>query len=182
MIDIRGKKVIVTGANSMIGRSVIKELQKREAIIDPVYHEECDLLNYEECLSRFKKSNPDFCIHAAGYNGNISFNRKYPADIFFNTTIMGLNTLNACTQVGVKKIVTLLENKPTSVNSSGNTIKNINQIHKLKLSVLKKAFSGKLIPQNSDDESVDILLEKIKQGKEQLIKKQKPSRWKKNVK
>jgi len=108
MIDIKGKKVIVTGANSMIGRSVIKELQKREAIIDPVYHEECDLLNYEECLSRFKKSNPDFCIHAAGYNGNISFNRKYPADIFFNTTIMGLNTLNACTKVGVKKIVTLL--------------------------------------------------------------------------
>jgi type I restriction enzyme, S subunit len=82
----------------------------------------------------------------------------------------------------LKKIVTLLENKSTSVNSFGTVIKNVNQIHKFKLSILKQAFSGKLIPQNPDDESVDILLQNIQYGKEQLIKKQKPSRWKKNVK
>ena len=108
MIDIRDKKIIVTGAKSMIGRGLIIELKERGAQVDPVYHEECDLLNYNECLDRFERSNADFCIHAAGYNGNIKFNERYPSDIFFNTATMGLNTLNACAKTGVKKVVTLL--------------------------------------------------------------------------
>mgnify|MGYP003624905156 FL=1 len=108
MIDIKNKKVIVTGAASMVGRSIIKELETRGAIVDRVLHEECDLLDFNQCLNKFKESKPDYCIHAAGYNGNISFNRQYPSDIFYNTTIMGLNTLKACSLVGVKKVVSLL--------------------------------------------------------------------------
>jgi type I restriction enzyme, S subunit len=47
-------------------------------------------------------------------------------------------------------------------------------------SVLKHAFEGKLVPQDPKDESVEILLQKIKHEKEQL--KQKTSRKSKNVK
>ena len=108
MINIQNKKVIVTGAKSMIGRSIIKELRNKDAIVEPLYHEDCDLLKYSECLQRFRRSKPDFCIHAAGYNGNISFNKKYPSDIFFNTSTMGLNVLNVCAKEGVRKVVTLL--------------------------------------------------------------------------
>ena len=108
MINLEGKKIMVTGDKSMVGRSVVKSIEKRGAIIDPILHEECDLLEYEQIYNRIKKFNPEYCIHAAGYNGNISFNKQFPSDIFFNTTIMGLNTLKACALLGVKKIVTPL--------------------------------------------------------------------------
>jgi hypothetical protein len=45
-----------------------------------------------------------------------------------------------------------------------------------------QSFEGKLIPQYLNDESVEILLNKISQEKQQLIQKQKPSRSTKNVK
>jgi len=108
MIDLKNKKVLVTGANSMIGRSVIACLSRRGAIVDPVLHEECDLLNYEQIFNRVNHFRPHYCIHAAGYNGNLNFNHKFPSDIFFNTTTMGLNTLKACAVLGVEKIVTPL--------------------------------------------------------------------------
>jgi len=108
MINLANTKVLVTGAASMIGRATIKTLEQRGATVIPVLHSECDLLEYSQALSAVKNAKPDYCIHAAGYNGNISFNKLYPADIFYNTTIMGLNTLKACAETGVKKVVSPL--------------------------------------------------------------------------
>ena len=58
----------------------------------------------------------------------------------------------------------------------------LTQLDIMKSSILKQAFEGKLVPQDPNDEPAEILLQKIKQEKEQLIQKQKPSRGKKNVK
>tara|TARA_R110002050_G_scaffold129291_1_gene250815 strand:+ start:51 stop:989 length:939 start_codon:yes stop_codon:yes gene_type:complete len=108
MTELKNKKVIVTGASSMIGRAVVKKLRERGAHVYELLHRDCDLLNFKETIRVFEKYNPDYCIHAAGYNGNINFNKLYPTDIFYNTTIMGLNTLKACAHVGVKKVVSAL--------------------------------------------------------------------------
>jgi len=56
------------------------------------------------------------------------------------------------------------------------------QFEKLREGILQKAFDGDLVPQNSDDETLEKILEKLKQEKEQLIQKQKESRRSKNVK
>lgn len=108
MINLSGKRVLVTGAASMVGRSIVSALEKEGAIVDEVLHEQCDLLDFQQCLARFEEFKPQYCVHAAGYNGNIGFNKQYPADIFYNTTIIGLNTLKACALVGVEKVVSLL--------------------------------------------------------------------------
>jgi nucleoside-diphosphate-sugar epimerase len=108
MINLENKKVIVTGAASMIGKSVTKKLEERGAIVHKVLHAECDLLDYNQTIKVFEDFNPDYCIHAAGYNGNINFNKLYPSDIFYNTTVMGVNTLKACAETGVEKVVSVL--------------------------------------------------------------------------
>jgi GDP-L-fucose synthase len=51
---------------------------------------------------------PDYCIHAAGYNGGIEFNRMYPADILFSNAVMGLNLHHACEWAGVKKLISIM--------------------------------------------------------------------------
>ena len=92
----------------MIGRATVKKLKSRGAIVVPILHENCDLRNYGGVESLFFRINVEYCIHLAGYNGNILFNKNYPADIFYNTTLMGLNVVKACASASVKKIVTAL--------------------------------------------------------------------------
>ncbi len=64
--------------------------------------------NIKQTLSVFKKYKPTYCVHSAGYNGNIQFNQTYPADIFANTAQMGLNILKSCQINGVQKVVSLV--------------------------------------------------------------------------
>ena len=51
---------------------------------------------------------------------------------------------------------------------------------KLESTILKQAFEGKLVQQDPNDEPAEILLEKIKQEKEQLKQKEKSNKRKKN--
>lgn len=108
MINLKNKNIIVTGPKSMIGRSVIKLLKKREANVWPLSHEEVNLLDQDETFKVINNINADYCLHLAGFNGNIRFNSIYPADIFFKTTQMGLNVLYACAENGVAKTVSVL--------------------------------------------------------------------------
>jgi len=59
---------------------------------------------------------------------------------------------------------------------------NLDFLFSLKNSILKQAFEGKLISQDPNDDSKEVLLDKITKEKEQLIQKQKVSRRRKNVK
>ena len=108
MIDLYKKRVLVTGASSMIGRAAVNRLAAREAEVISLFHAGCDLRNYKETEEAFTGLRPEYCIHLAGYNGNILFNKKYPADIFYNTTLMGLNVIKACAATDVKKVVSAL--------------------------------------------------------------------------
>jgi nucleoside-diphosphate-sugar epimerase len=108
MLNLEQKRVMVTGANSMIGRATIKALLQRKATVLPVYHGTCDLMINNQVDVTFHELKPDYVIHLAGYNGNILFNKQYPADIFYRTTVMGLNVLNCAAKYKVDKVVTAL--------------------------------------------------------------------------
>ena len=82
-----------------------------------------------------------------------------------------------------KEIVKEIESRYTLSDNIRNVVEtNLLQYKKLKSSILKQAFEGKLVPQDPNDEPAEILLQKIKAEKDQLIQKQKTSRSTKNVK
>lgn len=54
------------------------------------------------------------------------------------------------------------------------TVHELNRAERLRQSILKQAFSGKLVPQNPEDEPASVLLERIKSGKEES---KKPREW-----
>lgn len=92
--------------------------------------------------------------------------------------IIPITTLNE-----QRVIVNEIENQLYHINKNFNMINQLeSKISKITFSILKQAFEGKLVPQDPNDEPAEILLQKIKQEKEQLIQKQKPSRSTKNVK
>ena len=103
------KKVMVTGGDSMIGRAICKVLKNEKDInVDSVPHKQCDLLNTEQVRNRFLAFQPNYVIHAAGYNGGIEWNRLYPATIFQKTVQMGLNVLEMSHRFNVKKVVSII--------------------------------------------------------------------------
>ncbi len=104
---LENKKVILTGASSMMGHSVYKYLSGK-CTVYPITHRHTDLMDSQATLKLFNRLKADYCIHLAGYNGNIIFNQKYPAEIYHRTTQIGLNVLHSCLQSGVKKIVSLI--------------------------------------------------------------------------
>ena len=108
MIDLKDKRVLITGPNSMIGRAVIESLQSRGSVIWSAFHEDVNLVDNYSARHCFEVSEPDYVIHAAGWNGGIEWNKRYPADIFYRTSQMALNVLKCCEQYKVDKCLSIL--------------------------------------------------------------------------
>ena len=64
-------------------------------------------------------------------------------------------------------LVEVLDNQLEKLQLQHDTIKNsIESITKQKLNILKQAFNGKLVTQDTNDESALLLLERIQQQRE----------------
>ena len=81
-----------------------------------------------------------------------------------------------------EQIILKIEEGFSLIKNTENIINSLlKQLNDMKSTILKQAFEGKLVLQDPNEESAEIFLQKIKQ-EQQLIKKQKPSRSRKNVK
>ena len=108
MIDIRGSKILVTGGEGFLGTAICKKIAEKLAHPIVLKHKEVNLHDLNAAIQFLTATKPDYCIHAAGYNGGIEFNRMYPADILYSNTVMGLNLHHACEYTGVKKILSIM--------------------------------------------------------------------------
>ena len=48
---------------------------------------------------------PDILIHLAAYSGGIGANKKYPADFYFQNSLLTTNAFQACKEKKIKKII-----------------------------------------------------------------------------
>ena len=108
MIDLTNKRVVVTGSEGFFGSFIVRNLIKRGADVVAVPSNNIDLTNIDQTINFFIKKSPDYCIHAAGFNGGIQYNLNYPARILQANTVMGLNVHEACRITEVKKVVSIM--------------------------------------------------------------------------
>ena len=108
MINLENSKVLVTGGEGFLGSAICSTLKERKAQPIILRHKEVDLLNLYGLINYLNDTKPDYCIHCAGYNGGIEFNRMYPADILYANTVMGLNLYHACEYAQVKKTISIM--------------------------------------------------------------------------
>lgn len=114
--NIIGKKILVTGSQSMLGLQVMSQLVNYGAIPYGVHHEETDLLDFEKCNNLFSKIKPKFVVHCAGFNGGIFYNKAYPADIYKISSVIGTNVLDCCRIHDISKCVSVLTSCAYPVN------------------------------------------------------------------
>lgn len=94
-----------------------------------------------------------------------------------NSSILWELPVPLCDLNEQRKIVALLSNKLLEIEQIQNTIDNeISKSNVLRQAILKKAFSGKLVPQDPNDESAAELLKRIKADRDEAAKEKKPNR------
>ena len=106
MIDLRDKKILVTGGAGFLGTRVVKCLIARgvpEKNITVPRVEETDLREYAACEQAVRGI--DIVIHLAGVTGDAEFHRAHPAQIFYDNLSMGVQLMEASRQAGVKKFI-----------------------------------------------------------------------------
>ena len=104
-----GKKILLTGGAGFLG-SFITEKLINEKKLDPIdisvpRSKNLDLTKWENCVKAVYDI--DVVIHLAAKVGGIGFNKKYPATLFYDNAIMGIQLIEAARQAGVEKFVAI---------------------------------------------------------------------------
>lgn len=106
MLDLRTKRILLTGGAGFVGSFVVERLRARgvpdEAITIPRSAQH-DLRRREVCEEVVREQ--DVVIHLAATVGGIGFNREHPGQLFYDNAIMGIQLMDAARRVGVQKFV-----------------------------------------------------------------------------
>lgn len=104
-MDLSDKTVCVTGAAGFFGSHLCEALEERGIEYRGVDVDDYDLTDREAVDSLFEDIDPDVIIHLAANVGGIEYNRKYPADIFYDNSMMALHLIRASVEHGLDKFV-----------------------------------------------------------------------------
>ena len=103
-MDLKNKRILVTGGAGFLGSFVVEQLEKLSARVVVFRSHDFDLTKQERCARVFRYEY-DIVIHLAGRVGGIGLNKARPAELFYNNMLMGINVLEASLFANVKKFV-----------------------------------------------------------------------------
>lgn len=106
MLDLRDKRIVVTGGAGFLGKQVIAQLYQAGANPEKIFvprSREFDLCTLEACHRVVQ--NQDVIIHLAAHVGGIGLNREKPAELFYDNLMMGVQLVHEAYKAGVEKFV-----------------------------------------------------------------------------
>lgn len=105
-LDLRKANILLTGGHGFIGSYVVDELLKRGVSKDWIKIVDSHMLDLRNRAACKKTTDGmDVVIHLAGNTGGIGKNRDYPAALFYDNAIMGIELMEQARKNKVKKFV-----------------------------------------------------------------------------
>jgi len=107
-MDSKNTSIFVAGHNGMVGKAIIRELNKvgYQNIITRS-RQELDLTNQKEVNDFFNEQNIDQVYLAAAKVGGIHANNTYPAEFIYENLMIEANVIHAAYKSGIKKLLFL---------------------------------------------------------------------------
>ncbi|MDP3789605.1 MAG: GDP-L-fucose synthase [Candidatus Omnitrophota bacterium] len=108
MINLKNKRILVTGGNGFLGSFVVKKLRNigcRNIFIPRSI--DYDLVRMKCVKKVYKDARPDIVIHLAAKVGGINANQKNPGRFFYDNLMMGVQMIEIGRQTGIEKFVAI---------------------------------------------------------------------------
>ena len=105
MINLRDKKILLTGAKGFLGTYVMEKLIERgvpKSSIRITESSKQDLRDMKTCEKMVKGM--DIVINCAGKVGGIGYALKHPAEIYYDNAAMSMNLIEASRKENVEKL------------------------------------------------------------------------------
>lgn len=106
MVNLKNKKILVTGGAGFLGSFVMEKLLARDVLqqnISVPRSSELDLRKLENCQRVVRDQ--DIVIHLAAKVGGIGLNREKPGELFYDNLIMGAQLMEEARKAKVEKFV-----------------------------------------------------------------------------
>jgi GDP-L-fucose synthase len=105
-MELKGKRVCVTGGGGFLGSHVVEVLERRgcEGVFVP-RKREYDLTEAAGVERMYREGRPEVLIHLAAVVGGIGANRENPGRFFYENAMMGLLLIEGARRHGVEKVV-----------------------------------------------------------------------------
>lgn len=109
MIDLRKKRIAVTGGKGFLGWTLVQHLRNVRGCesVEVVDLPEYDLRDPEIVRKMLAQLDPQVLIHLAATVGGIGANQANPGRFFYDNAVMGIHLIHEASRKGVEKMVIL---------------------------------------------------------------------------
>lgn len=106
MMELKGKRIVVTGGAGFLGQHVVQALRERgcKEIVFP-RRSQYDLTQEVVVAQLYRDLRPEVVIHLAAAVGGIGANRANPGRFFYENLVMGAMLMEYGQRAGVEKFV-----------------------------------------------------------------------------
>ena len=95
MIDIKNKRVLVTGGTGFFGQHIVKAFERHGCLDVNACNSMFDLRRFDRVYSLLNQFNPEIIVHCAAHCGGIGLNKERPAELFYDNIMMGATLMDA---------------------------------------------------------------------------------------